>query len=390
MKTVGKQGIVALVALGACLFFAGCKHTSPEQRYTWLEPRALPPTAAKPTHAPGMQAIKLDRKIDPAWLQPPADLFTLGPGDRLDIEILGDPTSRTSTVVGPDGKIYYSLLAGIDVWGATLSQAKAMLENELAKYVRERPQVSLVLRGIESKRVWVLGRVQAPGVYAMTTPMTVLEALSMAGGMMSLANYQDQEAAGVSEELADLNRSFVIRQGKLMPVDFTKLLKGGDMSQNIYLQPDDFVYLPATLAREVYVLGAVQQPRAVVWQEGMSVAGAVASAYGTIKGAYMHHVAVVRGSLSQPEIAIVDYKGVTRGEVTDIPLHPGDIVYVPFSPYRYIDKYLELVINTFVSASAINAGSQAVLKQPTAGAGVFIPVGSGINIIPPVNPPPIH
>ena len=390
MKTMGNKGVRVIVLSIGLGLLAGCKHTSPEQRYTWLEPKALPPTAAKTAPKAGMQAVKLERKIDPAWLQPPSDAFTLGPGDHLEIEIIGDPTSRTLTVVGPDGKIYFSLLSGIDVWGATLTQAKAMLESELAKYVREKPQVGIVLRGVESKRVWVLGRVQAPGVYAMTTPMTVLEALSMAGGMMSLANYQDQEAAGISEDLADLNRSFVIRQGKLLPVDFSKLLRGGDMTQNIYLQPDDFVYLPATMAREVYVLGAVQQPRAVVWQEGMSVAGAVASAYGTIRGAYMHHVAVVRGSFSQPEIAIVDYKGVIRGEATDVPLKPGDIVYVPFSPYRYIDKYIELVINTFVSASAINAGSQAVLKQPTAGAGVFIPVGSGINVIPPVSPPPIH
>ena len=55
-----------------------------------------------------------------------------------------------------------------------------------------------------------------------------------------------------------------------------RLLKQGDMSQNIYLQPDDFVYLPAATAREVYVLGAVAQPRAVVWNEGLTVAGAVA------------------------------------------------------------------------------------------------------------------
>jgi len=390
MKTVGKEGVGLIILSIGLGLFAGCKHASPEERYTWLEPKALPPTAAQTPPKPGMQAVKLERKIDPAWLETPSDAFTLGPGDRLEIEIIGDPTSRTMTVVGPDGKIYFSLLPGIDVWGATLTQAKAMLENELAKYVREKPQVGIVLRGIESKRVWVLGRVQAPGVYAMTTPMTVLEALSMAGGMMSLANYQDQEAAGISEDLADLNRSFVIRQGKLLPVDFSKLLRGGDMTQNIYLRPDDFVYLPATRAREVYVLGAVQQPRAVVWQEGMSVAGAVASAYGTIRGAYMHHVAVVRGSLAQPEIAIVDYKGVIRGEATDIPVQPGDIVYVPYSPYRYIDKYIELVINTFVSASAINAGSQAVLKQPSGGAGVFIPVGSGITVTPPVSPPPIH
>src|SRR5204862_7981342 len=104
----------------------------------------------------------------------------------------------------------------------------------------------------------------------------------------------------------------------------------------------------------------------------------------------MHHVAVVRGSLSQPEIAIVDYRGVTRGEATDIPLQPGDIVYVPFSPYRYIDKYLELVLNTFVSAAAINAGSQVVNKREAGATGVFIPFNSGISITPPVNPPPIH
>jgi hypothetical protein len=120
----------------------------------------------------------------------------------------------------------------------------------------------------------------------------------------------------------------------------------------------------------------------------MTAAGAVASAYGTIKGAYLHHVAVVRGSLSDPQVSIVDYAKVVRGEATDIELQPQDIVYVPFSPYRYITKYLELILNTFASASAINAGEAAVVRQPTGGAGVFIPVGSGISVIPPIAPRP--
>src|SRR4051812_34286878 len=185
--------------------FTACKHTQPAAAvYTPI------PHAASVAPEEKLQVVSLPKKFDANWLKPPEDLFTLGPGDRLEIEVLGDPTSRTLTVVGPDGKIYFTLLSGIDVWGATLGQAKAMLENELAKYMRDKPQVSIVLRGVESKRVWVLGRVQAPGVYAMTTPMTLLEALSMAGGTLSLANYQDQEAAGVGEELADLNRSFVI------------------------------------------------------------------------------------------------------------------------------------------------------------------------------------
>jgi len=72
-------------------------------------------------------------------------------------------------MVGRTEKIYFNLLPGIDVWGATLSQTKALIENEFSNYVREKPQVTIVVRGIESKRIWVLGRVQAPGVYAMTT-----------------------------------------------------------------------------------------------------------------------------------------------------------------------------------------------------------------------------
>src|SRR6185503_17725608 len=128
-----------------------------------------------------------------------------------------------------------------------------------------------------------------------------LEAVSVAGGTMSLSSFQDQSAAGIAEELADLRRSFVIRQGKVIPINFERLIKQGDISQNIYVQPDDFVYFPAATSREVYVLGAVQQPRPVPYTEGLTVAGAVASAYGTLNGAYMNHVVVIHGSLARPE-----------------------------------------------------------------------------------------
>ena len=334
--------------------------------------------------------LSLTNTLDPAWLQPPKESFTLGPGDKLELEILGDPTSKTTTVVGPDGKIYFNLLPGIDVWGLTLAQARAQIEGGLAKYMKDQPQVSLVLRDVESKRIWVLGRVQAPGVYPLATPITLLEAVSLAGGTMSLSSFRQQEAAGASDELADFRHSFILREGKFLPIDFARLFQRGDLSQNIYLQPDDFIYFPTAAAQEVYVLGAVTEPRAVPYRQGMTVAAAVASAYGTITGAYMHHVTVVRGSLSHPQIAVVDYRNVLRGLAPDFALQPGDIVYVPFSPYRYLYKYVQLAIDTFVSSAAINAGSAAIGQPVVGAAGVFIPVGSGVQIIPPISPPPIH
>src|SRR5260221_14223555 len=120
----------------------------------------------------------------------------------------------------------------------------------------------------------------------------------------------------------------------------------------------------------------------------MTVASAVASAYGTVNGAYLQHVAVVRGSLSHPQIAIVDYKYVLRGMAKDVSLQSGDIVYVPFSPYRYLTKYAQLVVDTFVSSAAINGGRCLGGLRGQGATRIFIPVGSGIKGLPPINPPP--
>lgn len=375
---LGRGSYRALFALA--IFLVGCQF-----------PRHQNPAFSPPRTEPlKLSQVNLTNRFDKALLQPPTEPFSLGPGDKLQIQVLGDPASKTTTVVAPDGKIYFNLLPGLDVWGLTLGQAKALIESELAKYIRNQPQVSLVLRDVQSKHVWVLGHVQAPGIYPLAGPTTLLEALSLAGGTVNLSSFRQNEAFGASDELADLRRSFVLRQGKLLPVDFQRLIQMGDLSQNIYLEADDFIYLPAATARQIYVLGAVTEPRAVPFKQGMTVAAAIASAYGTATGAYLQHVAVVRGSLSHPQIAIVDYKYVIRGRASDIALQPGDIVYVPFSPYRYLTRYAQLIVDTFVSSTAINGGSSLVGVPNTGAAGVFIPVGSGVQILPPISPPPIH
>jgi polysaccharide biosynthesis/export protein len=375
------------VLVGAALVAAGCRYPSLETpKFESKAPRSAPANAEQPK----LSQVDLTNQFDRAWLQPATNLFTLGPGDKLEIELLSEPGSKTVTVVAPDGKIYFSLLPGVDVWGLTLGQAKSQLEAALSKYMRDQPQVSLVLRDVQSRHVWILGHVQAPGIYPLASPMTLLEALSLAGGSLSLSSFRQAEAFGASDELADLRRSFVLRNGKMLPIDFQRLLHLGDMTQNIYLQPDDFVYLPATTAREIYVLGAVTEPRAVPFKDGMTVASAVASAYGTVNGAYLQHVAVVRGSLSHPQIAVVDYKYVIRGLSKDVALESGDIVYVPFSPYRYLTKYAQLVVDTFVSSAAINGGTSLIGQRQQGGAGIFIPVGSGVQVLPPINPPPVR
>ena len=329
-----------------------------------------------------METVARTNQINPEWLKPPTNLFTLGPGDRLEIELLDDPTSKTVATVGPDGKIYFQLLSGLDVWGLTLADARGAIERELGKFIRDRVQVSVTLRAVESRRVWLLGRFQSPGVYAMPAPMTLLEAIGRAGGPLNISGGRDLGFGYTTEEAADLRRSFIIRQGQLLPVDFYRLYTQGDVSQNIYLQPDDFVYLPAAGAKNVYVMGAVSQPRAVPYTEGMTLITAIANAQGIIRDAYHWHVAIVRGSLSDPKVALVDYKAIGKGKAPDVQLEPQDIVYVPFKPYRYLTKYADIAMQTFVSSVAINEGAHAAVGRETAPAGVFIPLGSRITIQP--------
>ena len=172
-------------------------------------------------------------------------------------------------------------------------------------------------------------------------------------------------------------------------MDFQALLDKGDLSQNIYLQEDDFIYFAPGYAKQVYVLGAVTQPKPVQYVRGMTLLQAISSSYGTVRDAYLAHTVIVRGSLAQPQIAIVNYYDIVKGRAPDVALEPNDIVYVPLTPYRYLRKYLDVALNTFVSSVAINAGTRAITGAAGGAGGVTIPVGSGITIVPPPAPP-IH
>jgi polysaccharide export outer membrane protein len=179
--------------------------------------------------------------------------------------------------------------------------------------------------------------------------------------------------SAMTEQSADLQHSFIIRQGRLLPVDFQRLLQG-DLSQNIFLQPDDFVYLPSAVTQEVHVLGAVGQPKAIGFTGQLSLISAIARAGGTVKDAYLSHVAIVRGSITEPRIAIVDYQAIVRGQAPDVLLEPRDIVHVPPTPYKTLAKYADLVLSAFVRTVGVNEGARAVSRGAPP-IGVNVPVG---------------
>jgi polysaccharide export outer membrane protein len=323
-----------------------------------VEPLQPPPSAVMPPPVPASDlAAPPGPPLDPALLRSPATPFTLGPGDVLEIEYIGEPASRATVRVGPDGKIYYYLLPGLDVDGLTLTQARQLIAQKSEAFLRKNPAVALTLRSVASQRIWVLGALNTPGVFSLAAPITLLEAIAQAGGPTLPAPAGG--AGGIIADTADLRHSFVLRHGQMLPVDFQKLLADGDPGQNIYLQPGDFVYVSPTLGQTVHVLGAVTNPRAVT-AGALTLVQTVASAGGTIDNADLSHVALLRGSLSHPMISIIDYRAIIKGRSPDVALQPHDIVYVPFTPYRTLTRYADLIVNTFVRTVGVNEGAHAV------------------------------
>src|SRR5436190_3992178 len=157
---------LAVILIG----LAGCQSKGPR-----FDPRASGVPAS-------FASVALTNKIDPAWLRPAREPYRLGPGDVIEIEMIGEQ-GRTTTPVGPDGRVYYGLLPGVSVWGLTLAETTELLKNETAKYTRATPEPVIMLRTAGSKRVSMLGSIAAPGVYPLATPTTLLEAISTAGGV---------------------------------------------------------------------------------------------------------------------------------------------------------------------------------------------------------------
>ncbi|MBA4136597.1 MAG: hypothetical protein C0518_04695 [Opitutus sp.] len=317
--------------------------------------------------------------LDPALLNPPAQSFTLGPGDQIAIELLDEPASRTISTVGPDGKIYFYLTPGLDVWGKTIAQVREELERGTEQYFRERRPVSVTLRSSQSERVWILGRVNRPGVYPLPGSVTLLEALALADGPASASPTAALSSAiGVDvgtpmDDSADLRRAFVMRDGQRLPVDLDRLLNQGDLSQNIRLRGGDFIFLPSSAGNDVRVLGAVVNGRNVPYRRDMTLVQAVANAGGTLPDAFVYQVALVRGSMNDPRIAIVNYQQIITGQAPDVRLEPQDIVYVPNAPYRTLKRYVNLILDTFVRATGVNEGARAI--DPTIPPpGISVPV----------------
>lgn len=343
------------------LLSAGCRQVGEREEF---DPRA----AAGMSGGAAFEPLQTQRRLNPAWLEPSEAAYAIGVGDRVEIEITGVPGSRSETFVMPDGRVYYDLAGGVKADGLTVSELSKALEAALRRDYSS-PSVNVTLREVRSRRAWLLGRLNQPGLYPLNQPTTLLEGISLAGGLFT------SRFSGSTEELADLSNSFVLREGEVLPVDLLALIKEGDMSQNIYLKDGDYVYLPSSLSQNVHVLGAVGQPQAIGFKDNINVVAAVAHARGPTPDANLEKILIIRGSLSEPKVAVVDFEAILAGEATNVELRPFDIVWVPDRPFKVLEDYFWVVFDAAATTIAVREGANSVETIDGVSPNVSIPIG---------------
>jgi polysaccharide biosynthesis/export protein len=219
MKIALARCIAALVLAGPATTRAADVQPAAQQ------PPAQPPQQAQkpaaPNGAPGV----------PAGAAVPSG-YVIGPDDVLAVLFWRDKDMSAEVAVRPDGHISLPLINDVAASGLTPEQLRDVLTKEAAKYVED-PNVTVVVKQINSRKVFITGNVSKPGPYPLSAPTTVLQLISMAGGLL---------------EFADSKNIVVLRteNGRQLALRFNykDVLKRKKLQQNIELKPGDTVVVP--------------------------------------------------------------------------------------------------------------------------------------------------
>ncbi|EPC04139.1 hypothetical protein L861_02170 [Litchfieldella anticariensis FP35 = DSM 16096] len=273
--------------------------------------------------------------------------YLVGAGDVLTITVYDHPeltipaggersAEEAGNRVRSDGTIFYPYIGRVSVAGKTLDEIRRDLTQRLTAVIAK-PQVDVDVAAFYSKRVYVSGAVAEPGSLPITNvPMTIMDAISQAGG---------------PEEHANWNNAILTRNGVESSVSLYALMREGDQSQNRLLQDGDVLHVPTAEDQSVAVMGQVNSPGNItLGNEPVSLTDALARAGGIQEEtAEPSGIFVVRGQAPDSgklatvyQLDIRNAAALTLGN--GFILQPQDVVYVTAAPLARWNRVISLLL----------------------------------------------
>lgn len=309
-----------LSILSGLVLFAWMGLMAAQQRVT------APPMSAKPP------AIPAPSDADP-------ESYRLGVNDSINVKCVnlaefGDTPIRIDT----DGQISLPLIGRVQAAGLTVKQLEEDVKKRLGTYVID-PLVLVRLQEPRSQPVSVIGAVNKPGVQQLEGTKTLLELLSLAGGLeqdaghtVKLTRRREWGPIPLPSASEDETHTFSVAE-----IDLKELVDAKVPAENIVIRPYDVISVPR--AELVYVVGDVRKPGGftLAQKESLSVLKALSLAEGLQPTAMASKAKILRqdGTTNHTEVA-VNLAKVLSGKEEDIAMRPGDVLFVPNNKARSI------------------------------------------------------
>ncbi|MEJ2700471.1 MAG: polysaccharide export protein, partial [Desulfuromonadales bacterium] len=245
--------------------------------------------------------------------------YVIGPGDTLNISIWGNIDGNYEVTVDRSGDIVLPKIGAIHLWGQTFSQAQETIRQQVSKYFKHF-QMNVTMGALRSIQVYIVGEVNAPGTYTVSSLSTVLSALVAAGG---------------PAKTGSLRKVQLVRGGEVVDtIDFYDFFLNGDRSHDARLQSGDTIHVPV-VGPLVGVAGDVRHPGIFELKDGETLRNVLHMAGGVTSTAYLKRIQVERVVAHQKKVALdVDLSGLGQKEKSaPVTLQDRDLVEVsPISP----------------------------------------------------------
>jgi polysaccharide export outer membrane protein len=181
----------------------------------------------------GTQAAPADPSPSSSAVQAHNDTYIIGADDVLSINVWKEPEVSKTVPVRSDGKISLPLAGEVQASGETPLQLEKLLAVKLQSFISE-PEVTVIVTEIKSQKFNILGMVNRAGTFSLTSSLTVLDAIALAGGFKDFAKQKS---------------IYVLRKNpgggeSRLPFNYKEVIKGNNMAQNIKLQPGDTIVVP--------------------------------------------------------------------------------------------------------------------------------------------------
>ena len=275
--------------------------------------------------------------------------YTVNRGDILNITVWDHPEltipagsdrspSEAGNWVHSDGTIFYPYVGEIKVAGLKVTEIRDILRKELAKYIAS-PQVDVTVASFRSKRVYMTGELKQPGTQPITNvPLTLLEAVSNAGGLT---------------DTADWTNVTLTRNGETKRYSLRDLYRQGDTRENILLRPNDIIHVARNDAAKIFVLGEVTKPTSlnigrsdITLAEALADAGGFAQATADASGVFViRKAAEESGKIA--DVFQLHARNATALVLADqFTLQARDIVYVTAAPIARWNRLIAQIVPT--------------------------------------------